>query len=71
MIYDKNSPSYLGQTNDMTKKIVDGFLVEDSIYVVYNLNTEEQFITSHTVQEIEEDADKFMWTPYSIFISRV
>ena len=71
MTYNKGDESYLGQTTDMTQKIVDGFLVDEYIHIVYNLDAKDQYSTSHSIQEIEEDIDGYMWTPYSIFVARI
>ena len=42
MTYNKGDESYLGQTTDMTQKIVDGFLVDEYIHIVYNLDAKDR-----------------------------
>jgi len=71
MIFSKKNKNYLGETEDQTKNTVHGFHIKDSIYIVLNMGTEEQIVSSKKLSDIENEQDKFMWTPYSIFVARL
>ena len=72
MEYSKeNESNYLGSSQDMTGKKVNGFLDNGYIHIVYNLNTPEEHYSTKLLEDIEVDMDKYLWTPYATFASRI
>jgi hypothetical protein len=70
MIYNKKDDTYLGHTEDMAHKQVEGFLIDEKIHIVYNLGEENQYSTARPLIDIERDVDKYIWSPYAILATR-
>lgn len=68
MKYDTNGEAYLGSCQDMSKRHVDAFLLDDEIHLVYRLGLEDEYVTKEKVEKIKADPDSYLWTPYASFI---
>jgi hypothetical protein len=58
---------YLGNSVDLAHHPVDAYLVDDKIELEYKIQ-EKVMITSERVSVILSDQDKYMFTPYIIFV---
>ena len=58
---------YLGESKDMTNKVVHGFLIDNTIHVVYNLFSEDEYSATKELEVIQQDLDKYLWTPFAEF----
>jgi hypothetical protein len=68
--YNKNSEEYLGGTNDLAGTHVDGFNFDGTIHLVYDLGTDEEFVSTKELSVIKKDIDSYLWTPYGEFAAQ-
>ena len=66
--FDLASDNYLGETVDMTHKIVHVFQDGGMIYAVYRLGEDDQYVASKEVAKIRADPDAYLFTPYIMFV---
>jgi len=64
MLQDRKSLIFLAITKDMSHKEVNIFRDENNIFLCYDIDTDEEYITSKDIKEIQENQDKYLWTPY-------
>ncbi len=55
---------YLGSDEDMAKHKFDAYKVDDEIHIVY----ESGYVTTKNIQQVKENIDKYLWTPYVMFV---
>jgi len=60
--YDKGI--YLGSNEDMAHHKFDAYKVDDEIHIVY----ESGHIAREKIQKVKDDMDKYLWTPYVMFV---
>lgn len=71
MIFSKKNKNYLGETKDMTNNAVHGFYIKDTIYTVQNLGEKDQIVGSRKLVDVQNEPDKYMWSPYAIFAAKL
>jgi len=59
---------YLGNTTDSCGRYVDVFKDIESMFIVYDLDTNHEYSTSAPLIRIQEDPDNYLFTPYVDFI---
>ena len=55
---------YLGSGEDMAHHKFDAYRVDDEIHIVY----ESGYAAIENIQKIKDDMDKYLWTPYVMFV---
>lgn len=66
MNYSKyNRGIFLKEVEDMTKVKYDAYQVDDEIHLKNKVN----LISIRTIAEIQQNPDKFIWTPFAEFIN--
>ena len=61
---DYGKGEYLGSDEDMAHHKFDAYRVDNEIHIVY----EGGYVTTKNIQEVKENMDKYLWTPYVMFI---
>ena len=61
---DYGKGEYLGSNEDMAHHKFDAYKVEDEIHIVY----EGDHVMIEKIQKVKEDMDKYLWTPYVMFV---
>jgi len=70
MKYDINSKNYLGSTEDMTGRTVQGFKIEKDIHIVYDINLDTEWVTTKPIEEVLKNIDDYLFTPYAVFVAK-
>ena len=68
-MYKTTNDNYLGTVTDMSHNKVYGFRVAEEIHLLHDLDHPLPFVRS--IEEIKGDMDKYLWTPYALFVSRL
>lgn len=66
-MYSKTNTNYLGSVVDMAQDPVDGFYIEDTIHIIWNLGSDDERIDIKLLSDIIFNIDDYMWTPFAIF----
>ena len=61
---DYGKGEYLGSDEDMAHHKFDAYSVDDEIHIVYKGG----HVTTKSIQEIKDNMDKYLWTPYVMFV---
>lgn len=71
MQYNTEDANYLGSTEDMAHHPLDAFHVNNEIHLVYQLGSSEQHVATAMISDVQDDLDKYLWTPFALFIGKV
>ena len=61
---DYGKGEYLGSNEDMAHHKFDAYKVDDEIHIVY----EGGHVAIEKIQKVKDDIDKYLWTPYVMFV---
>lgn len=56
--YEKGE--FLGTGKDMAHHKYDAYRVDDEIHILY----ENDYVATVKIQDVKDDMDKYLWTPY-------
>lgn len=62
---------YLGDVVDTCNRAVKGYYANGNIYLSYYNETETGSCSSKTIDDITDNIEELIWTPYADFITRV
>lgn len=71
MKYDVHNDNFLGHGFDCANHHLDAFRVNDEMHIVYNLNEETQYSAIAFIDDIQHNPQKYLWTPYIMFIDKI
>ena len=66
--FDITGDNYIGETVDMTHNIVHVFKDVVMVYAVYNIGTDDEYIAAKEHAKVKADPDKYLFTPYVMFL---
>jgi hypothetical protein len=64
---DYTKYTYLGTEQDCAHHRFDAYLVEDEIHIVYGSG----HIAVERVENIKENSEEYIWTPYIYFLGQI
>lgn len=61
---DYGKGEYLDSGEDMAHNKFDAYRVDDEMHLLY----ESGHVAIQNIQEVKDDMDKYLWTPYVMFV---
>lgn len=61
---DYGKGEYLGSDEDMAHHKFDAYKVDDEIHIVYK----DGHVTTKNIQEVKDNPDKYLFSPYVMFV---
>ena len=71
MKYKITDLTYIGPAIDLAGHECHGFIDDNNIVIVYNLNEKNEYNIKEKINIIKNNLDKYIWTPFAIFVSQM
>ena len=63
--------TYLGTVKDNNSKVIDVYRTETTIELVHNKDEHNEFTSSKNIDDIRNNLDDYLWTPYAEAVSLI
>jgi len=63
--------TYIGISRDNVNRSIIGFKDDEQIYVVYQKGTEYEWFSQIKIQDIVNNPDSYLFTPYISFLEKL